>query len=56
MFTKEDLQSIQGLVNRASISGQEAYPVALIQQKIINALDGLESEGKKQEKKDEKAK
>ena len=38
MFTIEELKTIQALINRASITGQEAIPVAILQQKIQNLI------------------
>lgn len=38
MFTKEELNALSVMLRRANITGQEAMPIALLQQKIENLL------------------
>ena len=50
MFTKEELQTIFALINRANITGSEAMPVAILQQKIKGLLTKEQDEkGTKEE-------
>jgi hypothetical protein len=42
MFNKEDLVNILALVDRSPITGGEARGVALLREKILSALRGLD--------------
>ena len=43
-FTPEELKNLLALINLASIKGQEAITVALLQQKINNLLTQIPSQ------------
>lgn len=50
MITKEEASNILSLLNRVTVSGQEAITVALLQKKLADIVNAE----KKEEKKDDK--
>ena len=51
MFTQDELQNIFVLLQRANITGKEALPIAMLQQKVSGLLDPKKPEEKKEAKK-----
>ena len=51
-LTQEELKNILVLISRANITGAEATPVAILQQKITNLITPVEKTEEKQDDKE----